>query len=96
MRDALQLPPVGIAPQTVSQRVPMRDAHPNAGAPALGYIAVHQRLLQWRAMGAPHSNKFSRGRCIAHQLRGSAIGRRYRNSRDIVQEFCIFADERLL
>ena len=33
--------------------------------------------------------------CIAHQLHSSAIGHRYENSHEVVQEFYVFADDHM-
>ena len=81
-----------------SQCLAIRRPHCNASqfsATELGCIAMHPHLLRWCAMPAPYCNEFWHGRCIAHQLRGHTIGRRYWNSRDLIEDFCIFADGRL-
>ena len=83
----------GIAmPWNLSPRIAM---HPNSALPNWDALlctrayrdsaqCTHPIVMNFRAADA--------SRCVAHQLRGLAIGRRYQNSHDLVEDFCIFAD----
>ena len=70
--------------------------HPNSALPNWDALLCTRAYRDGAQCARPIPTNFraaDASRCIAHQLRGRAIGRRYRNSRDLVEDFCIFADE---
>ena len=74
------------------QCIPM---HPNSALPNWDVLLCTRAYRDGAQCARPIPTNFraaDASRCIAHQLRGRAIGRRYRNSRDLVEDFCIFAD----
>ena len=69
--------------------------HPNSALPnwdALLCTRAYRDSAQCTRPIVMNFRAADASRCVAHQLRGRAIGRRYRNSRDLVEDFCIFAD----
>ena len=69
--------------------------HPNSALPNWDALLCTRAYRDGAQCARPIPTNFraaDASRCIAHQLRGRAIGRRYRNSRDLVEGFCIFAD----